>query len=246
VALLALCGTACGGGASPVTVQAVLEVAGSLAQLEITALPFDPDHILDSLRAEAPTAQPSFPGLEEELAAYRSPEDDRLAEATRPWLALYDTVARLADSLNLMDRRSPTYARIYQRFREQYARLQRRAAERDRALEELRGEDVALARRAQAAADSLRAWERQAYQGYAQAAGAALAASGRTVTAETTAADGGAHFALAPGRWWVVARWPDPENPFHEYYWNVAVTTTGWLPLRVPLFSRNTQRRWRH
>jgi len=213
--------------------------------LEITALPFDAEAILDSLAAVSPAPRPTFPGLEAELAAYRSPEDDRLAEASRPWLALHDSVSRLADSLNGMDRRGATYARSYARFRQLYARLQQRATERDRALEELRGEDVTLARRAQAASESLRVWERDAYSSYPEAAGEALDRRGQEAVRATADEDGVLHLELPPGNWWIVARRPDPENPFQEYFWNVPLTV-GWLPVGVPLTERNTVRRWRH
>jgi hypothetical protein len=223
-----------------------LEHDEPVAGLEVTAFPFDAEAILDSLEAAAAEPRPAFPELERQLAAYRSPEDDRLSEASRPWLALYDSVSRLADSLNTMDRRTQTYARMYERFRQLYGRLQQRAAERDRALEELRGEDVALARRAQAAAESVRVWERAAFEPYAELHRAALDSSGRAVALQTTDDHGEAHLELAAGDWWIVARLTDPDNPFQEYYWSVHLRTTGWLPLRVPLFERNRLRRWRH
>ncbi len=237
--------TGCGGGASPVLVRASMEHGESIAGLEITALPFDAEAILDSLAADSPIPKPRFPRLEKELAAYLSPEDDRLAEASRPWLALHDSVSRLADSLNGMDRRGATYARMYARFRRLYARLQQRATERDRALEELRGEDVTLARRAQAASESVRVWERDAYSSYPDVAAEALDRRGQDAVRATADEDGVVHIELPPGDWWIVARWPDQENPFQEYYWNVPLTV-GWLPVGVPLSERNTVRRWRH
>jgi hypothetical protein len=237
--------TGCGGDASPVLVRASLGHGEPVTGLEITALPFDAEAVLDSLADAAPTPRPTFRALEAELAAYRSPEDDRLAEASIPWLALHDSVSRLADSLNGMDRRGATYARMYARFRQLYARLQQRATERDRALEELRGEDVTLARRAQAASEELRTWERDAYSAYPQIAAEALDRRGVEFVRATAAEDGTLHLELPPGEWWIVARLADPENPFQEYYWNVPLTV-GWRPVGVPLSERNTVRRWRH
>ncbi len=138
------------------------------------------------------------------------------------------------------------YARMYERFRQLYARLAQRAAERDAALREVNGDHVDLARRAQAAAESLRVWEHETFAAYAEAAQTALQHSGHTVLDTSTDEAGAVQLELPPGNWWLVARWADPHNPFQEYYWNVPLTSSGWLPLWVPLMDGNSRRRWRH
>lgn len=237
--------TACSRDESAVIVRAQLHEE-PVTGLTVHAYPFDPDRILDSLAAVAAAPRPQFPELARELAAYEPANDTRLREASRPWLALRDTVAALSDSLNGMDRRSPAYGRMYERFRQLYARLAQRAAERDAALREVNGDHVDLARRAQAAAESLRVWEHETFAAYAEAAQTALQRSGHTVLDTSTDEAGEVQLELPPGNWWLVARWADPHNPFQEYYWNVPLTSSGWLPLWVPLMHGNSRRRWRH
>jgi hypothetical protein len=236
---------ACGRDESAVIVRARWHEE-PIAELTVRAYPFDPDRILDSLAALASVPRPQFPELEQELATYQPANDSRLQDASRPWLALRDTVAALSDSLNGMDRRSPAYAPMYERFRQLYARLAQRAAERDAALRAVNGDHVDLARRAQAAAESLRVWELEAFAAYAEAAQTALQHSGHAVYDPSTNEAGAVELELPPGNWWLIARWTDPHNPFQEYYWNVPLRSSGWLPLWVPLMDGNSRRRWRH
>ena len=232
-------------GRTEVLVRAIWDGSTAIPELEITALPFDPDHIMDSLAALAETRRPVFGDLELEMLAYLPPEDDRIEQIGRPWRALRDTVQHLADSLNAIGRDAPGYATQYARFRQLYARLAQRAAERDDDLRRLGGSQLDLARRAQAAAESLRAWEYETFASYAEIAGSEVLRSGHDVVVGTTDHDGEALLELAPGRWWLIARYPDPENPFMEYYWNVPVTVSV-APVRLPFSQRNSVRRWRH
>ena len=229
-----------------INVAAVWEDARPIAELEILALPFNPDRILDSLATAAPTPPPMFAELVQEMRTYTIPEDDPYAELNRPWLALRDSVEALSDTLMAMDRSAPAYAAGYARFRTLYGRLADLAAARDRALREVNGERVDLARRAAAAADSLRAWEYTAYAAYPEVAAEAVLASGREVVEGVTDKDGMVLLVLDPGRWWLVALTPDMTNPFMEYYWNVPVTVTRVIPLRLPLIPDIAVRRWRH
>lgn len=217
-----------------------------IPELELVALPFDPVRLLDSLRGVAPRPAPDFADLEAELRSWRRPTDDRHDALNRPWLALRDSVVALSDSLHTMNRGEPQYATAYTRFRRLYARLAERAAERDRALRDVGGSEVSLARRAAAAADSLRAWEYEAFASYGEVAAAAVVRTGREVAEGTTGTDGTVTLALEPGRWWLVARRPDPDNPFMEHFWSVPVTATRVVPTRIPLTPGNADWRWRH
>jgi hypothetical protein len=236
---------ACNGHAE-VHLRAEWEAGAPITQLEVTALPFDPDSILDSLAAAARSPQPSFEDLVAELWDYRRPAGDSVDDATRPWRALRDTVSQLADSLNAMDRDQPGYAQAYGRFRQLYARLAQRAADRDNALRQLGGADLDLVRRATVAAESLRTWEYGAYADYPDVAAAKVAEADREVVDAVTDSSGAAVLELASGRWWLIALLPDPDNPFLEYYWNVPVTATRLVPVRLPLNPGNSTRRWRH
>jgi hypothetical protein len=73
-----------------------------------------------------------------------------------------------------------------------------------------------------------------------------VAQSGRTEHHLVTGENGTAHVSLEPGAWWAVARWPDPENPFREYAWNVPFVVGTFGPKRVPLHLDVADGRWRH
>ena len=217
-----------------------------VAGLTVTALPFDPEAILESLAEAAEEPKPDFSDLEAALLQFVPSDNAAIAAINAPWLALRDTITAAADSLQRTDRRTAAYAAAYDRFRNLYARFTLRTAERDRALEGLEGNDVRLARWAQAAADSLRDWERNAFAPYDSLAGEALVASERGIAVGVTDHDGGVELKLPAGLWWVVARVPDAANPFAEYHWNVAVRVNSLVPTALPLTVRGTTKRWRH
>ncbi len=229
-----------------IVIRAELAEGEPVPDLGVTALPFDPVGLLDSLSAVAPRPKPDFSDLETELREYERPDNAPYTELNRPWLALRDSVVALSDSLIAMGRSEPGYATRYARFRQLYARLAERASERDRALRDVAGEDVTLARRAAAAADSLRAWEYEAFASYGELAAAATVRAAREVTEGETDSEGVLELEIEPGRWWLVARQPDPDNPFMEYFWSVPVTVTRVVPVRVPFTPQNAQWRWRH
>jgi hypothetical protein len=245
-ALLVVGTLACTGRPAPVTWYAVAEDDAPIADLEIAVLPFDPDAILDSLAAAAPRPRPIVGDLEERIRTYHAPDADSLAAAAAPWRALRDSLVALADSLNTMGRGAAAYGRLFRRFREAQPRLAGLAARRDSVLDRLIADQRALAERAGAAADSLRAWEEVAFAPYPALAEAALARSGRAAFTVRTDSTGTARAELTAGRWWAVARRPDPVNVFVEHAWTLPFTTTGWLPLQIPLLPQNAERRWRH
>jgi hypothetical protein len=236
---------ACTDGPVQVQVRATGEGEAALPGVEITALPYDPTRILDSLAALDSLPRPDFTSLEREVRAFEPPAFAKDDPAVVALAATRDSVRRLADSLRAIGRTAPAYGTAYGRFRALYRRLVDRAAARDASLREVTADVRSLAERAGRAADSLRAWEQDAYGGYDSAAALALAASGRTALTATTGPDGWADFELPRGRWWLLLRLPHPENPFLEYRWRVPVVAAG-FPFRVPLSSANWQVEWRH
>lgn len=241
--LLLISSFACAEG--DLTIRLSLDHEG-LSGAQVAAIPFDPDEILDSLDGSTADPRPTFAALEETLFAFEPSDDVALAAINEPWLALRDSVAALSESLQAMDRMDPAYATAYERFRTQYAEFTRRTAQRDRELSTLDGNAVELARWAQAAADTLRTWERMVYAPYDSLASSALAASGKEAHAFTTDTHGTVHVTLQPGTWWLVVRRADSENPFLEYYWNARVRVNGLVPTVFPLTERHARRRWRH
>lgn len=219
----------------------------ALADVEITALPFDRDAIRDSLASASQVPRPQFRDLETELAAYEFPDLSDLDQTLSPWQAIHDSVRHLADSLNgAGPDSSEQYARVYGRLRDQYQRLAQSTVQRDAAMREIVGDDKDLAMRVTAAADSLRAWESAALASYPDLADSAIARSGRTIHSAKTDEGGLVDFTLAPGRWWFIARWPDPANPFREHYWNVGVRVRLIGSKSVILYEGNGTGRWRY
>ena len=218
-----------------------------LAGLAITVLPFDRDSLRDSLAEASPSPRPQFAELEAELAVYLPPDLSGLTDSFLPWQAIHDSVQDLADSLNVAGAdSSPQYAGAYDRLRDMYQRLARSTVDRDAAMQEHVGDDKELASRAAAAADSLRAWERTTFASFPELADSLLVREGRKMFTATTDDDGVAEFTLPPGRWWILATWVDPKNPFREYHWSVAVKVRLFSSKAVPLFAGNGNGRWRY
>ncbi len=236
----------CQGTETEVRVVAVTSRGQPLSSLEVTALPFDPDRLRDSLAAASDTRAPSFPGLESELRAYQRPEEREFSGVGATWRATWDSVQSLADSLRSRSPTGPGYRASYGRLRELYRRLAQRAAERDSRYREQFGDDRQLAFRAAAAADSLRAWERGAYADFAGLADSEVDRAGRRWQAGVTNQDGILGLELEEGAWWFIARIPDVANPFLEHYWNVPVVVRAIGPPVVPLYEGNAVTRWRH
>lgn len=220
-----------------------------LAGLEVTALPVNPDALLDSLTAAARRPRPEFARLEREMTSFGgddAPDTTGATPAIRAWDATRDSVESLADTLRAMDRASLAYREAYGRLRGLYDRLGQRAGERDRAMRGGLGGERDLALRVARAADSLRRWEQVAYAGFGDRLERAVRQSGRDVHQVPTDSTGAAHFTLPPGRWWIQARVRDPSNPFLERYWNAPVTLTGLVSVALPLLERTAVTRWRH
>jgi hypothetical protein len=221
-----------------------------LAGLEITALPVNPDALLDSLAAAARTPQPRFLDLERAMEGFREdagqPDSAGALRATAAWQAVRDSLEEVAGRLRAADRASLAYREMYGRLRALYDRLGQRAAERDRAMQAGLGTERQLARRAEQAADSLRRWEQVAFADFPARLEVAVRESGRDLRQTPTDSTGVARFSLPPGRWWIQARVRDPDNPFVERYWNLPLTLTRLVPVAVPLAEGSAQRRWRH
>jgi len=235
---------ACSDAPTPIAIRATLDGV-PLVGLEITAYPFDPERLLDSLAGAYGEPKPDFSALEAELLAFVPPAPAPDDTDDMAWHATRDSVAALADSLNRVDRRSQGYRDAYRRFRQLYGRLVQRSGAREAArrddLDPLRD----LARRAGRAADSLRSWERAAYAGFDGAAATLITAGSRRPVTGTTAPDGWVALDLPRGSWWIEARLGHPENPFAEYVWRVPVVSAG-LPFRVGLSAANAHLEWRH
>ncbi len=242
--IVALFATACGDGRLEFHFSAT--DGTPLSGIEVQALPFDAQRLLDSLAGTAAEPMPTFPALEQAIRDYAPTDDDAVSRINAPWYALRDTVQGLSDSLHGLDPSAPTYGAAYDRFRTLYARFTRATATRDQALRAEGGGIAQLARWAQAAADTLRAWERAAFAASDSIASIAILSTAREPRSGDTGPAGELRLSLEPGAWWVVARLPDPDNPFLEYYWNVPVQVNGIVPVVLRVSTEQAVRRWRH
>lgn len=213
--------------------------------VEFLALPVDAMGIIDSLTAAASSPPPVFPGLDSAMANYERPDPAAADDIHEQWVKARDDVRALSDSLQRVDRESRAYARLYATFRDRYDELVKREAALERALGNLTDADVALAERASAAADTLRAWEEWAFADLDSILDARIAASHRSehrLPANTPELE----LHLEPGPWWLTARIPHPTNPFLEVVWNVPFTVNRLVPAIVPIIDRHVTLQWRH
>ncbi len=244
IILSALPAAACSPRDSHLSIDAA---GGELVQsdLQVAILPFDLDHLLDSL-AERAGGRPRFDSLESELRGFQRANQPMVAGIMDEWIRARDSVAGIADRLRSLDHASERYRRLYQDFRRSYGRLAARSAGLDRALNQLTSGERNLALRAARAADSLRSWEQKAYAALPEAAAQKLAASGRRPIYLTIHQRGRADTVIPPGTWWLIARARHPSNPFLEITWNVSFTARMGLPVRVPLGNFNAGTQWRY
>ncbi len=210
-----------------------------IAGLEIVALPYDASGLLDSLEQAAAVPSPVFSELETELRAYRRKDPDSVTTLSSEWAEARQAVADLADSLRAMERGTAAYTRAYARFRTAYDALGREEAVLEGRMRRELGSDRELAMRAGAAADSLRRWEAEPNSAFWS-----LVAEYDEVRIITDSL-GRAHVYLEAGTWWLVARHPDPENPFMEFAWHAPVVVSSIVPVATHLSDHNVTLRWR-
>ncbi|MEE8491438.1 MAG: hypothetical protein V3S60_07330 [Acidimicrobiia bacterium] len=210
-----------------------------LVGLEIVALPYDAQSILDSLGRAAPTPPPDYTALEMELRNYQRKDSDSIGNLNTEWAEARRPIADLADTVKEMERGSAEHASAYARFRAAYHALSREEVMLERRMRRELGSDRDLAVRAGAAADSLRRWEEAAYQTFLDVV------AGRDGITGSTDSLGQARLELEAGRWWLVARRPDPKNPFMEFAWNVPLVVSSIVPVATPLSRHNVTLRWR-
>lgn len=209
----------------------------------VTALPYDSEALLASLAVGR--AKPTFPIIQLEIANYALPAVERMDSISAELETYRDSVQSASDALFFVDRSSPLYRERYGQFRELYSRFVAVSRRTERTTRSLLGQDRELARRVEAAADSLRTWEEAAYRGL-DSATAALTSNASVVSGRTDAA-GETTLTLPVGRWWITARLPHPTNPFLEYSWNRPITISSWkINYRLPISLNDAIIRWRH
>ncbi len=211
-----------------------------LDAVEVRLLPYDRDHIFDSLAAASVTPEPEIPAdllaAQEEIAAAQQEWRD----AEDRWNTLRDTLTKLNSALEGLNPGESLYRALYnewQDFDSELNRTEGRVNTLFTAFTDL--QQAAIGRM-----DSMRAvqgdWEDMAFEDYDLVRAARLDAAGLGELADTTDANGIADFqdGVPPGMYWVNAR---HSLPYDELYWNVPITVTRDEPLILRLMRENAE-----
>ena len=237
--------TAC--GSAELTVIAVLgddvdPDAVRLGDLEVQLLPYDRDQVFDSMEATAPRPQPEIPA--DLLAAQQE-----IADASRAWRdddarwgVLRDTLATLTEQLERMDEGTRAYQDLYNTWEDLNIEWQAVDRARERSFETFTGLQAAAIGRMDSVRIVRADWADEAFADVNEVLAAKIESSGLDVVIDTTEAEGPAEgsvvIPVAPGAYWVHARY---ELPGEELYWNLAVTVVRGEPLEVRLTRANAE-----
>lgn len=241
IATLAL--TACG----TASISVVVELEGEdgedarlLEDIEVRILPYDRDRVFDSLTQAAPTPEPQIPP---ELLAAR----DEIAEAQRAWSAASareavqrDTISKLNEKLAALNPAMNDYKdlfRVVDPMITEFEGLERQVQSLFETYDDLLKANL---ERMDAVRIEQENWAAQAFSDIGDVIAARIDASGLEEVADTTGAQGSALVELAPGQYWVYARY---ELLYDELYWNVPVTVERGDPVVVRLNRANAERR---
>lgn len=241
IATLAL--TACGPGRISIVVELEDEDGGDarlLEDIEVRLLPYDRDHVFDSLTRAASTPEPEIPA---ELLAARA----GIAEAQRAWTEaeileanLRDTIGKLNDRLLELNPAMNDYKAIYNQVTPMIDELEGvsgRVKSLFQTFDELQKASIEQMGEIRRVKED---WAHQAFKDVGTVVDALIDASGLEEAADTTGVDGGALVEVPPGQYWVHARY---ELPNDELYWNVPITVERGDPVVVRLSRANAIRR---
>lgn len=241
IATLAL--TACGSASISIVVELEGEDGGDarlLEDIEVRVLPYDRDRVFDSLTQAAPTPEPQIPP---DLLAAR--ED--IAEAQRAWSAasvreaeLRDTVSKLNERLEGLNRAMNEYRQLFMQVDPMITELNGLERETETLFETFNELQQSNLERMDAVRIQQENWATQAFRDIGDVIAARIDASGLEEAADTTGVEGTALVAVAPGQYWIYARY---ELPYDELYWNVPVTVERGDPVVVRLSRANAERR---
>ena len=243
LATLAL--TACSPARVTVIVELENEEGGEPTPVDdivVRLLPYDRDHIFDSLTAEADVPEPEIPA--ELLAA-----QEEIAQAQQEWRdatdrmnMVRDTMRRLNEELAQLNTAMNIYAQIYAEF-ERWERQEANTRGRVGALfDRFDSLQKATIQQMDSVSNEREAWADLAFVDVGDVIDARIEETGLEDVADTTGVkgEGVAVFDVPPGEYWVYARY---ELPYNELYWNVPVTVTRGEPIPVRLTRENAELR---
>jgi hypothetical protein len=243
--LVSLAAAACGPGDVIVTAEidrmdpetGEVEVQ-ALQNLPVQLIPFDRDHIFDSLSAAAPSPEPQMP------AQLRIQRDSILVaqnqwrEAEAQWLESRDRLEQISRE---MQQYSPAEARYRELFNE-FNRIEGVVTDAERRRDDAFERFTRLQQETIQEMDQFRiqleSWEDEAFADFPEIVVARLQETRREIMADTTDATGQARLRPDPGTWWVHAR---HQLAMEELYWNIRVDVERGEPVELRLNRENAE-----
>jgi hypothetical protein len=213
----------------------------TLENIVVELIPFDRDHIFDSLAAAAPNPEPEIPAdllaAQEEIQAAQV----RWQNLEARWNTLRDTLVTINDQLEQFSRGEARYVALYREWQDleaEYNRIDRQVESAFEQYDSLSKASLAQSQEVKIQRDN---WAAEAFAEVDPIWDAYLSASGRDILTDTTSADGIARFeGMGDGDWWVHARF---EGPSTELYWNVPISVPKGEVVQLRLSRDNAEER---
>ena len=237
---------ACGGG--DVAVLAQLEGGASateegdavaLGTLPVRLLPYDRDELFDSLTQAYQEPEPQLP---DSIAALQERVIERYADwqdAQSRWGVLRDSLQQISNRMNQLDQGSGEYFALFQDFNDLEGELEDLSDASDQAFEEFTELQTRFNTESQEIRLQQQAWADEAYAPVDSIIAARVEETGLEERVDTTDAQGIVRFnGVAPGQWWVHARF---NRGFDELYWNEPIEVVRGEQTQVELTHENAE-----
>ncbi|TVR65584.1 MAG: hypothetical protein EA422_03960 [Gemmatimonadales bacterium] len=209
-----------------------------LENVAIQLLPFDRDHIFDSLTAAADTPEPQMPP---ELAQARDAiiaAQTEWREAEAQWLEQRERLQQISDEMAQFNPGEARYRELFAEFNAVESQVLSAEARRDSAFEEFTDLQAETLEELDRLRIEIEIWEDDAFEDYPEIVAARLQETRKEIMADTTDATGSVRMRPAPGQWWVHAR---QQLTTEELYWNVPVTVERGDPVQLRLTRENAR-----
>ncbi len=245
--LLPLIFAACGPGEVIVTaeVERMNPETGEMEirpieNLPIQLLPFDRDHLFDSLTAAAPSPEPQVP---EELALARDSimaAQSEWREAEAEWLERRERLEEISNEMEQYNPGEARYRELFAEFNAVESEVLSAEDRRDDAFERFTGLQEETLEELDRLRIEIDVWEDEAFADYGEIVANRLQETRKEILADTTGATGQVTFQASPGEWWVYAR---HQLTMEELYWNIRVDVERGDPLEILLSRENAELR---
>lgn len=190
-------------------------------RLRVQALPFDRDHVFDSLAAEHPDPEPQLPAEVEEARQEMQAHQEAWREAESRWADLRSQLQQISDEMQDYAPAETRYQELFAQFEELEGQYQQAEQEKDEAFENFTSLQSEIFDELEEHRLAMEAWEEEAFADYGEVVARYEEQTGRQMVTDTTDAQGYTRMRLDPGEWWVHARYRLTHS---ELYWNVPVT----------------------